>query len=729
MIANLIFIGLTILIFLIAVGFEWKFTNDYKKYYFREGQDTNDTIKYLNYQLVNQEKIVNGVLELKKFPNWNWIKEHLEGNYRIQDGVFNAQIKDSRFVLRKYPAVLTLSIPRSSLRFIPGILTAIGILGTFFGIQIGLQDINLNSTENFSQLLPSIQQLLDGMRTAFLTSLFGLGFASLFTLFLAWSERERTKTRNNLRKELEQIAWLKTDADLESNQLTAEAIGKATGTQVRDKIAPLINPIQEELREIRAIQAAQNQLTPQEISQQVALAFAPLINPISEHLREIRVAQFAQNQLTSEAIGQQVGLALAPVFAEIRNDLSAQRQTIEQQRQELLTTLIQELRTEVVEPVVLRLDESARLTREASQAVRDLNNALGEITQSLAESIQTIQRFQENTLGQLQQFAVDLRQILSQFQTETQGVLEQVATEIQRAVSTSIEGLTSQRQAFIASARQAATFFQGIQENLQQALTTQAQEQQQMLAGVESQTRNILADANAAFITQSHTLETVGVQASSLMDTARTNLEGTLNNIDENLRNTRNTVEHELENFRVNYQLALVAFFNEQNNLLNETLGEQRDGLAGVVADLQRVFLEETERRRELADQVNNSVAKINGTVQTVSQFANTVGLNSSERLAQLIELSRTISGEAQRVENAYRNMGNQFNLALGRWNEEIIAYLNQATASQTNFFNQADSSMANICNGLNETASGLIDVSHYLVAAANEAKNGGNNQ
>ncbi|AFZ12767.1 hypothetical protein Cri9333_1884 [Crinalium epipsammum PCC 9333] len=723
MITNLIFIGLTLLIGLFFLGLEIKFTCDYKKYYSQESKDTQDTIKYLNDQLVNQEKIVNGVLELKKFPNWNWIKEHLEGNYRIQDGVFNAQIKDSRFVLKKYPAALTWSIPRSYFKFIPGILTAIGILGTFWGIQIGLQNINLNSTENFSQLLPSIQQLLDGMRTAFLTSLFGLGSASVFTLILAGSEWARTKTRNDLRKKLDKIAWLKTDADLESNQLTAEAIGKATGTQVRDKIAPLINPIKEELREIRAIQAAQNQLTPQEISQQVALAFAPLINPISEHLREIRSTQFAQKQLTSEAIGQQVALALAPGFTEIRNDLLAQRQTIEQQRQELLTTLIQELRTEVVEPVVLRLDESARLTREASQAVRELKDALGEITQSLAESIQTIQRFQENTLGQLQQFAVDLRQILSQFQTETQGVLQQVATEIQRAVSTSIEGLATQRQAFIASARQAATFFQGIQENLQEALKTQAQQQKEMLAGVESQTINILAEANQAFLTQSRTIETVGVQASSVMDTARTNLEATLNNIDENLQNTRNTVQQELENFRINYQSALVTFFNEQNNLLNDTLGQQRDGLAGVVADLQRVFVEEAEQRKELAAQVNDSMARINGTVQRVSELANVVGLSSSERLAQLIELSRTISGEAQRVERAYQNMGNQFNQALDNWNQQIITYLDQATNSQTTFFNQADNSMAKVCNGLNETANGLLDVSQYLVSAANEAR------
>ncbi|HEY9695178.1 MAG TPA: MotA/TolQ/ExbB proton channel family protein [Oculatellaceae cyanobacterium] len=722
---NSLFIGVTIGIFIIACIFEVIFVWNYNKSYYK---DTHNAIKYLKTQSRNSERNGREILNLENPPNWDWLKQHIEGNF-IQDGVYAAELKNNRFVLRKYPAALTWSIPRSSRRFIPSILTAIGILGTFLGIQIGLQNINLNSTENFSELLPSIQQLLDGMRTAFLTSLFGLGFASLFTLILAGSEGVRKTLRKNVQDELDKIARLKTDADLESNQLTAKAIGEATGTQVSYAIAPLINPIKEELREIRAIQAAQNQLTPQEISQQVALAFAPLINPISEHLREIRVAQFAQNQLTSEAIGQQVALALAPGFTEIRNDLSAQRLTIEQQRQELLTTLIQELRTEVVEPVVLRLDESARLTREASQAVIELKDALGEITQSLAESIHTIQEFQRNTLGQLHEFARDLREILSQFQTETQGVLQQVATEIQRAVSTSIEGLATQRQAFIASARQAASFFQGIQENLQQALETQAQQQQEMLAGVESQTINILAEANQAFLTQSHTIETVGVQASSVMDTARTNLEATLNNIDENLQNTRNTVQQELENFRINYQSALVTFFNEQNNLLNDTLGQQRDGLAGVVADLQRVFVEEAEQRKELAAQVNDSMARINGTVQRVSELANVVGLTSSERLAQLIELSRTISGEAQRVENAYRNMGNQFNLALGKWNEEIIAYLNQATASQTTFFNQADSSMANICNGLNETASGLIDVSHYLVAAANEARNGGNNQ
>ncbi|MGB3204825.1 MAG: hypothetical protein WBB28_07560 [Crinalium sp.] len=690
MIANFIFIGLTIAIFVIAVGFEWHFTKKYTDYFSKESQNTNKAVESLKNQLSNN-KIANGEVNLKEFPNWDWLKEHIEGNFR-EDGVYAAQIKYSRFVLRKYPAVLTWSIPRSSLKFIPGILTAIGILGTFFGIQIGLQDINLNSTEKFSQLLPSIQQLLDGMRTAFLTSLFGLGFASLFTLILAGSEGVRKTLRKNVQDELDKIARLKTDADLESNQLTAEAIGKATGTQV-------------------------------------SYAIAPLINPIAEHLREIRVAQVAQNQLTSEAIGQQVALALAPGFAEIRNDLLAQRQTIEQQRQELLTTLIKELRTEVIEPVVLRLEESAQLTREASQAVRELKDALGEITQSLAESIQTIQRFQENTLGQLQQFAVDLREILSQFQTETQGVLQQVATEIQQAVSTSIEGLAIQRRAFIDSATQAARFFQGIQENLQEALKTQAEQQKEMLEGVESQTSKILYEAKEAFLTQSRTLETVGVTASNLMDTARTNLEGTLNNIDENLQNTRNTVQHELENFRVNYQSALVEFFEKQNNLLNDTLGLQRDGLAGVVADLQRVFVEEAEQRRNLAAQVNDSMARINGTVQRVSELANVVGLSSSERLAQLIELSRTISGEAQRVERAYQNMGNQFNQALDNWNQQIITYLDEATNSQTTFFNQADNSMAKVCNGLNETANDLLRASNYLVATANEAKNGGNNQ
>ncbi|WP_144774164.1 MULTISPECIES: MotA/TolQ/ExbB proton channel family protein [unclassified Luteimonas] len=69
----------------------------------------------------------------------------------------------------------------------PSVMTSLGILGTFLGIVIGLLEFDVNDIDG------SIGPLLEGMKTAFLTSLVGMTFAILFKAVDAWKfapERE-----------------------------------------------------------------------------------------------------------------------------------------------------------------------------------------------------------------------------------------------------------------------------------------------------------------------------------------------------------------------------------------------------------------------------------------------------------------------------------------------------------------------------------------------------------
>lgn len=52
------------------------------------------------------------------------------------------------------------------------ILVGLGLLGTFLGLTIGIQHISITNT---NEIMSSIQTLLDGMGTAFATSLVGMG--------------------------------------------------------------------------------------------------------------------------------------------------------------------------------------------------------------------------------------------------------------------------------------------------------------------------------------------------------------------------------------------------------------------------------------------------------------------------------------------------------------------------------------------------------------------------
>lgn len=136
-----------------------------------------------------------------------WFSQHLKGEF--QPSAFKLE-KDNNgdFILLSYPSILGKPVPRSPVSFAPALLTAIGILGTFTGIFLGLQGVDLGNISETQQLIAASQKLLMGMKTSFSTSLFGLGAAIFFIIFLSLGAQQRTRFRNSLRKKLNNIAFL-----------------------------------------------------------------------------------------------------------------------------------------------------------------------------------------------------------------------------------------------------------------------------------------------------------------------------------------------------------------------------------------------------------------------------------------------------------------------------------------------------------------------------------------
>lgn len=79
--------------------------------------------------------------------------------------------------------------------WIPSTLTTLGVLGTFVGLQIGLGGINLEG--EVGQMLEGIRMLIEGAKTAFNTSIFGVGAGIIFGLSLRVA---RQRQRNQIEK-------------------------------------------------------------------------------------------------------------------------------------------------------------------------------------------------------------------------------------------------------------------------------------------------------------------------------------------------------------------------------------------------------------------------------------------------------------------------------------------------------------------------------------------------
>ena len=68
-------------------------------------------------------------------------------------------------------------IKKGILSIIPGVMTGLGILGTFIGLSIGLQNFNTGSA---AEITNSIAPLMDGIKIAFHTSIYGMVFSLIF---------------------------------------------------------------------------------------------------------------------------------------------------------------------------------------------------------------------------------------------------------------------------------------------------------------------------------------------------------------------------------------------------------------------------------------------------------------------------------------------------------------------------------------------------------------------
>ena len=68
-------------------------------------------------------------------------------------------------------------IHRERLNQVAGVMTGLGILGTFIGLSLGLQSFNTGST---AEITGSIEPLMEGIKVAFHTSIYGMVFSLIF---------------------------------------------------------------------------------------------------------------------------------------------------------------------------------------------------------------------------------------------------------------------------------------------------------------------------------------------------------------------------------------------------------------------------------------------------------------------------------------------------------------------------------------------------------------------
>ncbi|MDR3352937.1 MAG: hypothetical protein LBO00_08075 [Zoogloeaceae bacterium] len=250
-------------------------------------------------------------------------------------------------------------------KHLPGILTGIGIIGTFAGLIAGLTHFEVNSDTDTVRL--SLKHLIQGVGHAFQVSALAITLAMLAT----WIEKSFTTLGERLVARLAELIDARFEGGVEEEYLArlvaASETSAAQGEQLR---AALAQELRQGLAELLRQQQAQAAAERQEMAASMARAVA---HAVSESLRAPLSRMATALETAGSGQGAAIGQTLAPLLDKLAARMEASMARSGQSGQEILLVRAAESLNRVVS------DLSGLTARLATMSQGAVANVAGEL--------------------------------------------------------------------------------------------------------------------------------------------------------------------------------------------------------------------------------------------------------------------------------------------------------------------------------------------------------------
>lgn len=149
-----------------------------------------------------QRDLRNSALEHKEYGHL-W-KEFDESLVKSSDGTGLFNTLDAAHFFNE--STLAGSLTQNRLMAaVPGFLTAIGVVGTFVGLQLALSQLQLQQNAGVDELRNGIGSLINGASIAFMTSIWGIGTSLIFNFAEKALERGIRKDIHELQNQIDYL--------------------------------------------------------------------------------------------------------------------------------------------------------------------------------------------------------------------------------------------------------------------------------------------------------------------------------------------------------------------------------------------------------------------------------------------------------------------------------------------------------------------------------------------
>ena len=520
---------------------------------------------------------------------------------------------------------------------IASIVTVIGVLGTFFGIAIGLYQFD---TENIEASVP---QLLEGLKIAFLTSIVGIGLSILLKAEAlqrkqAVSEETYTgATVDDLAGLLREIL----DVEREEGNETRETLrsieksltgdGDSTVLTQLQKLRTTFSDKQDDL--IRAFNEFADQMAQNNTK--------ALIKALEEVMRDFNAKineQFGDNfKQLNEAVGrinewqeqyrQQMD-ELAAQFQVAAGSIEKSRESLEiiaersgaiVSNSEKLDPILQVLQHQI-QQLNNHLTAFSALADNARNAFPIIEDRLNQLTNNFSTVVQetidnshaSIQSQREALANQSQQLEKTVENTSRHIQEQTEDIFEKTTIRIEEVIKSTFQGL---KDSLEDQSRQLQSIVTETNQGLENTLRTQSGQLETMVGSTSGQLQKLTNDFSTVV------KETIDDSHVS-MQNQRKALTNQSQQLETMVENTSRHIQEQTENIFEKTTIRIEEVIKSTFQGLKDSLEDQSRQLQSIVTETNQ-GLENTLRTQ--SGQLETMVGSTSGQLQKLTNDFSTV--------------------------------------------------------------------------------------------------------
>ena len=697
-------------------------------------------IKGLTQELLEYENPAKPSIKHELKEKFSHNTELAEAWQQFEDSLITREVNENREVVYKtddssfFFGEDRLLDQHLNLRFwnsVPALLVGFGILGTFVGLVWGLIPFGGIDFTEITEIGNAIKELLSGVSTAFVTSVWGMFASLLFSGLEKWRIGRVSRAISNLQRALDQLFTMTTQEAIsfrQEDELAQQTAAlKSFSTDLANEITGAMAQGRQEI-----IQELHN--APEALSSAMSEQLAPSLHNLNTAVDELRLQK---EEPTTDAIQRLVDEFRESLSGSATAQLEGLAETV-RGASESLTALPEQL-TSMMAGVQKQIDQSRELlsttSEEQSGQMQNLMDGMlnafqravdsqqSNLSEATNQSIQALQ----NTIAHLQE---SLASTSSQNVAETEAMMDRMRERLESAANQTSDQLNRRISEIETASNQSMQALQSTIVQLQESITSTTAQNTKEAEAMTTRMREFMessANQMDQQLNQRMTdIEAVSNQSIRALQSTIAQLQGAITSTASHIANESAAVT---DNMRHSFEQSAdrlsksVQSAEERVSTLLKQQDEQIEAVNAQLENSQKILESGTELLRQM-DANFTSVHKI---IATMEAFSNQM-TTGTDRL-------ETAGRELTQASRAF-NQENESYLAANRETiERLQGTLVQSRELLEDFaarFQTIDSGLqgifAEIQRGMTEyTTTSRVSINEYLSAFSTQLTSAAN--